>query len=114
MTNYVARCNANRRRWSLFTFPLKKEGPDLKPSTLNATGYRLSMKRAAWLLGLGVFLFALIAVIWMHLPREVDVRLEGVKYRLGRENASLVEPAAIHIEGTVRRTLKGHRLFRER
>jgi hypothetical protein len=65
-----------------------------------------------WLLILGVFLTALTAGIWLCLPREVDVRLEGVKYRLGTENASEIESATIHIEGTVRRTLKGHRLFR--
>ncbi len=64
-----------------------------------------------WLLILGVLLTALTAGIWLVLPREVDVRLEGVKYRLGTKNASEVESATILIEGTVRRTLKGHRVF---
>lgn len=65
-----------------------------------------------WLLILGVILTALTAGIWLYLPREVDVRLEGVKYRLGAKNVSEVDSATIQIEGTVRRTLKGHRLFR--
>lgn len=69
------------------------------------------MKKSVWYLVLGVFLIGFIAVIWLHFPREVDVRLEGVKYRLGKENASEVEPAVIYIKGTVRRTLRGDRLF---
>lgn len=68
-------------------------------------------KKIIWLIVLGGFLISLTVVIWLYLPREVDVRLEGVKYRLGTENALEVQPATILIEGTVRRTLKGHRLF---
>lgn len=64
------------------------------------------------LLGLGVFLTALTAGIWLYLPREVDVSLEGVKYRLGTENALEVESVTIQIGGTFRRTLNGQRLFR--
>lgn len=69
-------------------------------------------KKIVWLIVLGGFLIFLTFVIWLYLPREVDVRLEGVKYRLGTENASEVQPATILIEGTIRRTLEGHRLFK--
>lgn len=56
---------------------------------------------------------AAIAVgLWRYSARHVDVRLEGLKYRLGTINASEVEPATIRIEGTVRRTLSGKREFR--
>lgn len=69
-------------------------------------------KKVISLLGLGVFLTALFAGIWLYLPRDVAVNMEGVKYRLGSENALEVEPATIQIEGTYRRTLNGQRLFR--
>lgn len=89
-----------------------EEGPYLKQSTLDAVmGYSLLRKKVIWLLLLGVFLAGITAGIWLYLPHKVDVRLEGVKYRLGTENISEVESATIHIEGTIRRTLKGHRQF---
>ncbi|PWW02565.1 hypothetical protein DFQ01_109190 [Paenibacillus cellulosilyticus] len=69
-------------------------------------------KKVVWLVIIGVFLTALTAGIWLYTPRDVDVRLEGVKYRLGTNNTSEIESATIHIEGTIRRALNGHRLFR--
>lgn len=84
----------------------------MRQSLDNMQGYYLLKKRILWLLIIGVFLAVITVGIWPYLPREVDVRLEGVKYRLGAENVSGIESATIHIDGTVRRTLKGHRLFR--
>ncbi|MFC4808622.1 hypothetical protein [Paenibacillus sp. GCM10023250] len=70
------------------------------------------MKKVIWLIGLGVVLTAFTVGLWLYLPREVDVSLEGVKYRLGTENAQEIEPVTVQIEGTLRRTLNGQRLFR--
>ncbi|MBD3918459.1 hypothetical protein H8B09_06810 [Paenibacillus sp. PR3] len=69
-------------------------------------------KKALWLLIIGVLVTAIAYGLWRYSAREVDVRLEGLKYRLGTINASEVEPATIQIEGTVRRTLSGKREFR--
>lgn len=83
----------------------------MRQSLDDRKGHILVKRRVLWLLVIMVFLTALAVGMWPYLPREVDVRLEGVKYRLGPDHASVAESAIIYIKGSTRQTLQGHRQF---
>lgn len=63
------------------------------------------------LAGAAVFLVIMFASIQL-LPKSYSVTLEGVKYRLGAENEASLEPVAIHMYGTMKRSLTGKGMFK--
>ncbi|XEC94193.1 hypothetical protein AB6A23_23205 [Paenibacillus tarimensis] len=66
------------------------------------------------LLSVGLLALIVFTVIWEGirlLPKSYNVTFEGVKYQLGAENADYIEPAVLHINGTLQTSFTGSRTF---
>jgi hypothetical protein len=62
------------------------------------------------LLALTALVLLLIALRFM--PKQYNMTLEGVRYQLGAENMEYEQPAIMHINGTLQKSLTGSRTFK--
>ncbi|WP_127533126.1 hypothetical protein [Paenibacillus kobensis] len=73
------------------------------------------MSRKGWIITISSLIVIALAAsaIYYTFPRNVEVRLTGIKYRLGEEGAKAgTEQATVFIKGKSRMTWKGKRIFR--
>ncbi|MCT8136752.1 hypothetical protein H1D32_02670 [Anaerobacillus sp. CMMVII] len=54
---------------------------------------------------------AVIITIWYTLPKHHDETFEGILYQLGSENRGLEEAVTIEVNGKIRNTLLGKKIF---
>ena len=66
-----------------------------------------------WVIRLLALALAAAAVgwVWSLVPKTIDHKLEGVKYRLGAANREYEEPVSIDIKGKMKKKLNGERIF---
>ncbi|OMF24151.1 hypothetical protein BK133_23335 [Paenibacillus sp. FSL H8-0548] len=62
-------------------------------------------------IGVAVVVIVIFGMIQL-LPKSYMVTLEGVKYQLGADNAASLNPVAIHMDGTLKRSLTGKKTFK--
>ncbi|MCM3748573.1 hypothetical protein M3223_14575 [Paenibacillus pasadenensis] len=68
-----------------------------------------------WIISLSLIIVIAGAawITYLKYPRTIDVKLSGVKYQAGAEGAkSGTEPSTVVIQGVLRTSLKGDRVFK--
>lgn len=68
-----------------------------------------------WIIGIAFMLvvIGIARIVYVKYPRTIDVTLAGVKYQLGSTGAQAgTEPATVVIQGKLRTSLRGERIFK--
>ena len=69
------------------------------------------MKRGLWIVTAIVVVGLITASFFYLKPKKVTNTVDGIIYKLGEDDRSMEQPVTIHIDGELRKNLKGARTF---